>query len=161
MKFRDLNEMEFVTIKSDLIIQIINNADDYKEILTSIKDVISYDELMLLVFKLVESLHTTISAETIGCLLRDLNIVFEKDSDMTIYNKLIECYILDDISIHDVRNIYTESFARDTYNEFNVLFASFYLNILVSKCNDINEINRVNNILKKAISKFKTDYNRK
>lgn len=161
MKFRDLNSIEFVTIKSDLIIQITNNADDYNDILNNIKHILDYDEVLLLIFKIIESLHTNITIETIESLLRDLNIIYNIDSDMTVYNKLIDCYISDDITKHDVKNIYTDSFIRETYTEFNVLFASFYLNILINKCNDVNEINRINNILKNSISEFKLKYNRK
>ena len=160
MRFRDLNDMELVTIKSDLIIQVVNNTNNYKDILNSVKNIITYDEMILLVFKIVESLHSSITSETIECLLKDLNEVYNIDTDMTTYNKLIDCYISDDITKYDIKSIYTDSFIKNTYNEFNMLFASFYLNVLTNKCSDINEINRINNVLKNSISEFKLRNNR-
>jgi hypothetical protein len=59
-----------------------------------------------------------------------------------------------------LKEVYTNEFANNTTIEFNMLFAPYYLQVLVERFGDIDEINRVNNILKDAIKQYKNIYGR-
>jgi hypothetical protein len=61
----------------------------------------------------------------------------------------------EDIENYNVVELFNDDFIKIANLDFLVLFASYYLNVLIERSENIDEINRVNVILKNALMEYK------
>ena len=162
MDFKDLNELNFLTIKTDFLLDISNKGENIKERLLAFKAMdMTYDEIFRLILKSIESLKGRLVDGIIPKLLLTLNEIFNIENDMiNVYIELLNCYVKCDIENYNLEELYNDEFANKACVEFNMLFAPYYLNVLVDRYGELNEISRVNNILKNTIEEFKVKYGR-
>lgn len=162
MEFRDLNEIDFLTIKSDFLLDICDQGNDIRKNLGLIKNLgIEYNEVFKMILRAIETLRYKLADGVVEKIFDILKEVFEiNDGIFDAYVNLLNCYVKCDIENYNLKEIYTNEFANNTTIEFNMLFAPYYLQVLVERFGDIDEINRVNNILKDAIKQYKNIYGR-
>ena len=162
MDFRDLNDMDLLTIKSDFILDICNQANDIQKNLELFKNAgMEYDAVFKMVLKTIEALKLRLADGVIKRIFIHMNEVFNvEDENVNVYVELLNCYIKCDIENYDLKNIYTDEFAENAHLDFNMLFAPYYLNILIERYGDMDEINRMNKIVKNTIMQFKVNYGR-
>lgn len=162
MDFKDLNEINFLSVKTDFLLDIREQGENISKNLNLIYELgIDYNTVFKMVLRAIEMLKGELSYNIIETMILDMNKIYKiEDEKACKYIDLLECYSRCDIEKYDLKNIYTDDFANNAILEFNMMFAPYYLNMLIERYGDIDEINRVNCILKNTISQFKTKYGR-
>lgn len=162
MDYKDLNEINFLTIKTDFILDICDKGEKVVTNLRMFKELgVLYEEVFRMMLKSIEALKGRIIDGVIDNMFVELNNVYEvNDEKANTYASLLNCYVKCDIENYDLEKLYTNDFADNAPVEFNMLFAPYYLNVLIDRYGEMNEINRINEILKKAIEEFRVKYGR-
>lgn len=162
MDYKDLNEINFLTIKTDFILDICDKGEKVGTNLRMFKELgVQYEEVFRMMLKSIEALKGRIIDGVIDHMFVELNNVYEvNDEKVNTYASLLNCYVKCDIENYDLEKLYTNDFANNVPVEFNMLFAPYYLNVLIDRYGELNEINRINEILKKSIEEFRVKYGR-
>ena len=162
MDYRDLNEINFLTIKTDFILDICDKGEKVATNLRRFKELgVQYEEVFRMMLKSIEALKGRIIDGVIDHMFVELNNVYEvNDEKVNTYASLLNCYVKCDIENYDLEKLYTNDFANNAPVEFNMLFAPYYLNVLIDRYGEMNEISRINEILKKSIEEFRVKYGR-
>lgn len=161
MDFKDFNEIDFLTIKTDFILEMSSGAENINDVIIRIKDMnIDYDTMFVTVLKAVETLRGHITEDIIEKVIIAIKDIYNISNDVSVYIELLKCYNEYNKEEYDLKELYTNDFANNAYVEFNVMFASYYLSVLIDRYGDINEINRINHILKNSIVDYKAKYGR-
>lgn len=157
MRFKDLNEIDYLTYKADFILNVNRGVEYIDQAMCDLKTRnVSFDVAFEIILRYIESNTLVIGNDVIEALFDSLYKYYEKsDTDDRIYIDLLECYINGDIENYEVDNIYTDDFINRAPLSFNMLFAPYYLNVLVERTEDIEEINRINEKVKNFIVEFK------
>lgn len=163
MEFKDLNEIDSLTIKADFILNVSQGVEKIDQAIFNLKDNgISYEDAFDMVLKYIEANKITVTDEMIDQLFKSLYNKYEiYNADNKIYSQLLKCYINGDIENYEIANIYTEEFINKSSLTFNMLFAPYYLNVLIERIENLEEINRMNAILKNLIAEFRKQKNRR
>ena len=95
MDFKDLNELNFLTIKTDFLLDISNKGENIKEHLLAFKAMdMAYDEIFRLILKSIESLKGRLVDGIIPKLLLTLNEIFNIENDViNVYIDLLNLTI--------------------------------------------------------------------
>lgn len=161
MDFKDFNEIDFLTIKTDFILEISDGAKNINNVLINIKNMnIDYETIFITALKAIETLRGRIEEETVEKVILAIEDVYETNNDVSNYINLLKCYSEYNTETYDLKELYSDDFAKNAFVEFNVMFASYYLSVLIDRYGDINEINRINHILKDSIIEYKAKYGR-
>lgn len=162
MQFKDFNNIDNVTLRADFLVTIKNAPENIKEKIKMLKESgFIFEEIFNIILKFIESNKQNVSYELIETLLVSLYEVFQQDKEIAAsYIALLECFASEDVNKCNIKELFTEEFASNALVSFNILFASYYLNLLIERSNDIDEINRVNEILKQSIINYKLKYGR-
>lgn len=156
MEFRDLKDVDFLTIKADLLISIHSDSLEVKNIIEEMKHGnIVYDEIFTIILNVIRSQRNSLSVDRVVQLISMLNEVYEVEDNAQIYIDLLKCYMNEDIENYNVVELFNDDFIKIANLNFLVLFASYYLNVLIERSENIDEINRVNVILKNALMEYK------
>ncbi len=157
MKFKDLNEVDYLTYKADFILTVNKGVEYIDQAMYDLKiRGITYDMAFDMILKYIESNTMIIDDKIIEELFDTLYKHYEiTNTDDTIYIELLKCYINEDIENHDVKNIYSDDFIERAPLVFHILFAPYYLNVLIERTEDIEEINRINEKVKGFLAEFK------
>lgn len=156
MEFRDLKDIDFLTIKADLLISIHSDSLEVKNIIEEMKHGnIVYDEIFTIILNVIRSQRNSLSVDRVVQLISVLNEVYEVEDNAQIYIDLLKCYMNEDIENYNVVELFNDDFIKIANLNFLVLFASYYLNVLIERSENIDEINRVNVILKNALMEYK------
>ena len=111
--------------------------------------------------KAIETLKGTLVDGVIEKIFLSMNEIYGvNDENVNAYISLLNCYSNCDIENYNLRRIYNDEFVKNATVEFNMMFAAYYLNVLVERYAEIEEINRVNHILKDTLVQFKVKYGR-
>ncbi len=163
MNFEDLNAVENLTHKADFLAKISKDPASAKQALIDLKNncKLSYDEVFLMIVRYIESKRFTVSDQLIEDLINYSYEVYEVQPVYAAnYIELSKCYTHEKIEHYNIKELYTDDFIKCATVYFNMMFASYYLNVLIERTEDLEEINRVNAILKESISKFKSESGR-
>lgn len=160
MRFEDLNEIDLLTHKADFIAKLTSSSlEEIEPAIVQFRNNtnLSFNEVFLICLKFVETRKKELSNELIetifSCVFKTYN---EDETYLNNYIKLLQSYVYEDVSEYNIVELYSDEFAKQASVYFNIMFASYYLNLLIERSNDMNEINRINDILKNAIVEFKS-----
>ena len=159
MNFEDLNAMDRLTYKADFLARITADPTSVKEALIDLRDKckLSFDEVFSIVIRYIETKKVTITDQLIEDLINYSYEVYEvQPVYASNYIALSKCFVNEKIEGYNIKELYNEDFIKCATLYFNIMFSSYYLNVLIERSYDVEEINRVNSILKKAISEFKS-----
>lgn len=158
MKFEDLGEVMKLTYKADFIKAINKSPESIKSCFVNLKDngLMTFDEAFDMVIRYIESRKMTITDKVIEDLFTYCYEVYEElPMNLTNYIELSKCYVSEDSDVDTIRELFTDEFIEKTDFYFNMMIASYYLNLLVERSDDVEEISRVNSLLKDQITVFK------
>lgn len=156
--FDNLNEVIKLTYKADFIRAINDDPSAIKQCLITLREVSSIDfkEAFDMIIRYIETRKLSITDQVVEDLFNGYYEVFEQSSlHASSYIALSKCYIHDNGDINKLKSLFTEDFIKDTDYYFNMMIASYYLNLLVERTDDLDELCRVNDILKKQVAIFK------
>jgi hypothetical protein len=156
MEFRDVNEIDILTTKTDYMLDIRGNAEKIVENLSKLKELgMEYDELFRVTLRILERVKGMIAEETVEKIILSIVEVYKVEEDMSDMIKLLKFYNGCDLYKFDIKSIYTDEFVEKVPREFNIMFAPYYLMLLVERYEEIEEINRINYMLKHMLVEFK------
>lgn len=159
MNFEDLNAMERLTYKADFLSRITTDPTSAKEALIDLRNnsKLSFDEVFSMIIRYIETKKVTITNQLIEDLINYSYEVYEVQPVYAEnYIALSKCFVNEKIEGYNIKELYNEDFIKCATLYFNIMFSSYYLNVLVERSYDVEEINRVNSILKEVIAEFKT-----
>lgn len=159
MKFEDLNDVMKLTYKADFIKSINKDPNSIKQCLFDLRDlgIMTFEEAFDMIVRYIETRKMTITDKVVEDLFTGCYEVYgQLTMHLSTYIELSKCYINEDRDIDTIRELFTDRFIEETDFYFNMMIASYYLNLLVERSDDIEEISRVNTLLKKQIAIFKS-----
>lgn len=159
MKFEDLNDVMKLTYKADFIKSINKDPNSIKQCLFDLRDLglMTFEEAFDMIVRYIETRKMTITDKVVEDLFTGCYEVYgQLTMNLSTYIELSKCYINEDRDIDTIRELFTDKFIEETDFYFNMMIASYYLNLLVERSDDIEEISRVNTLLKKQIAIFKS-----
>lgn len=158
MNFEDLNAMEFLVHKADFLTRITKDPTLVKQALVDLRNnsKLTFDEVFNIIIKYIETKKVTITDQLIEDLIKYSFEVYEvKSVFIDNYINLSKCFVNENIELYNVKELFNENFIKYATLYFNIMFASYYLNVLIERTYDIDEINRISCLLKDSIAEFK------
>ena len=159
MKFEDLNDVVKLTYKADFIKTINENPESIKKSFVALRDLglMTFEEAFDMVIKYIETKKMTITDKVIEDLFTGCYEVYEElPMYLLSYIELSKCYVNEDRDVDSIKELFTDEFIEKTNSYFNMMIASYYLNLLVERSDDMEELSRINNLLKGQIAAFKS-----
>lgn len=158
MNFEDLNAMEFLVHKADFLTRITKDPTSVKQALVDLKDnsKSTFNDVFNMIIKYIETKKVTITDQLIEDLIKYSFEVYEIEPVfIDNYINLSKCFVNENIGLYNVKELFNENFIKNATLYFNIMFASYYLNVLIERTYDMDEINRINCLLKDSISEYK------
>lgn len=159
MNFNDLNEVMKLTYKADFIKTINQDPNSIKGCFFELRDqgLMTFEEAFDMVVKYIETRKMTITDKVIEDLFNGCYEVYEVFSaHLPTYIELSKCYIHEDREASIIGELLNDNFIEEADSYFSMMISSYYLKVLVERSEDIEEISRINELLKKQVSIFKS-----
>lgn len=159
MNFDDFSEVEKLTYKADFIKSINQDPKSIKKCFFELRDLglMTFEEAFNMVIKYIETKKMTITDKVIEDLFNGCYEAYgQLPMYLPTYIELSKCYVFEIGDVNSMKQLFTDEFIENTDPYFNMMISSYYLNLLIERSDDMEELSRINELLKEQVAIFKS-----